>query len=358
VQSDGVHPFITTQDILGPDGSHKLRVTGYWKNILRGQSGFDPTFGGAQLVIQYNGDSNYYAIIAGTTAPITNDIQYPATATTANLFLRSVDVDGNTNSIVPGVTPADPSNPISIGGGTLLNLTYADPTFYDGTIFTIFGGLFKLLANSITSTYIGPNSISTGALQSNSVTTVKLTTSQIDVGGGGGRPIRIRLYDSLGSPVAWIGDDSAVSGFVGGWFKQLYVGGGNPSSAYFVADSSGNITITGNGSLGGHVSFYNVPMQFDDGTTTTSIDSATSGIMVQFDTSPGTFTQTFAGSFTATSPTHTGQLLAGEVIVSSGIASCAMTPGGLAVNGTAGFTGSFQDLAGHTHTVQAGIMLT
>lgn len=45
-----------------------------------------------------------------------------------------------------------------------------------------------------------------------------------------------------GEPIGWIGSDADK---VGAWFKNLYVGGTSPDNAQIVADSNGDVTITG-----------------------------------------------------------------------------------------------------------------
>lgn len=43
-----------------------------------------------------------------------------------------------------------------------------------------------------------------------------------------------------GAPLGWIGKDAA-SGYSGAWFKRVMIGGSDPASAAFFADSSGNV---------------------------------------------------------------------------------------------------------------------
>lgn len=59
-------------------------------------------------------------------------------------------------------------------------------------------------------------------------------------------PATYGVTDPSGVLIAWIGYQ--VSGnvaYYGGWFKQLYIGGTSPADAKIVADSNGNVTITG-----------------------------------------------------------------------------------------------------------------
>lgn len=103
-----------------------------------------------------------------------------------------------------------------------------------------------IVANSIVTGLIAAAAVNTPQLAAGAVTTQILTTSEISIGSNGASmPIRFRVYDHVGSPIAWIGDDTANSGYVGGWFKQLYAGGSGPAGAPFKSDAGGNVTING-----------------------------------------------------------------------------------------------------------------
>lgn len=119
------------------------------------------------------------------------------------------------------------------GGFQIKGVDLTKGQFFDSTNFIIQGGQFDIKTQGITGT-----EISDGA-----ITTPKLTTSEINIGGGGSKPIRFRIFNAAGTPIAWIGDDTAFSGFDGAWFKRLLVGGTGPSTANFFADSSGNVVL-------------------------------------------------------------------------------------------------------------------
>lgn len=84
-------------------------------------------------------------------------------------------------------------------------------------------------------------------LAAGSVTTLKLTTQEINIGySGNDMPVRLRIYDTSNNGIAWIGDDSANHGgdtdYVGAWFKRLLVGGdGTLGNAGMFADANGNV---------------------------------------------------------------------------------------------------------------------
>jgi len=81
------------------------------------------------------------------------------------------------------------------------------------------------------------------------VTTLKLTTQEINIGyGGNDMPVRLRIYDTANNPIAWIGDDSANHGgdtdYVGAWFKRVLFGGdGTMANMKAFADANGNFVL-------------------------------------------------------------------------------------------------------------------
>jgi hypothetical protein len=48
-----------------------------------------------------------------------------------------------------------------------------------------------------------------------------------------GFPGEMRMYDSGGTTIAWLGNNA---GYLGGWFQNLYVGGSGPASAKIIAN--------------------------------------------------------------------------------------------------------------------------
>jgi hypothetical protein len=63
-------------------------------------------------------------------------------------------------------------------------------------------------------------------------------------------PQQFGITDQSGALIAWIGNRLVGSQqFLGGWFKQLYVGGGSPATAPFFADTSGRVVVGQNGQV-------------------------------------------------------------------------------------------------------------
>ncbi len=212
VTPDGVHNLVTAVPVSGADGTSLLRVTGYWTPPS------DPQFGGAEIVAR-KPDGNYYKVAAGRISPIEADISQPASVQSWRFYVRSVDVNGRRNSISDAVTPYID---ISVGNANgQLNLGKA--------LTSSFSSEFKVESGAFRINQLSANSVITGILQ---------------VGGGGGKVSIMKVFDTLGSLIGWVGDDTGSSGYVGGWFKQLRIGGGSPASAKITADASGNVTIS------------------------------------------------------------------------------------------------------------------
>lgn len=278
VLTDGVHDFVTAVPVNGADGTSLLRVTGYWNNPA------DPQFFGAEIVVdKADGNGAIWSVQSGRNSPIQNDISQPAAVATWTFYLRSIDVTGKRNTIVPGTTP---SIAISVGNANgQLNLAKAAGANFSGE-FQIVGTVFSI-----------------GTLNASVV-----KTGQLQVGGGGGKVSQIKIFDTLGSLIGWAGDDTSVSGFVGGWFKQFRVGGSSPSSAQFVADSSGNVSMSGSLIVGAVGSANAVPA--------TGVTAGTFGGGVIY---AGTINcsqlnaGTIAASVTLTSPTI--QVTSGHIVI-------------------------------------------
>lgn len=294
VLADGVHPFATAAPIAGADGTSLLRITGYWANPS------DPQFGGAELVVK-KPDGNFYTVKSGRISPIENDISQPATVQTWRFYMRSIDINGRRNSISDVATPwVD----ISVGNPNgQLNLAKVSAGTFSNE-FQVVGGVFKI------------NALSAGTV----------ITGQLQVGGGGNKVSQFKVFDTLNSLIGWIGDDTGVSGFVGGWFKQLRIGGASPSAAPIVANSSGVVSVSGSIVVGAVASANSVPA---------------SGI-----TTPGTITVSstlaFAGS--------------GNLLITSTGGVVIQSAGGLSIGSSSPYA-IFMDTSGGIFavTVSAGV---
>jgi hypothetical protein len=76
----------------------------------------------------------------------------------------------------------------------------------------------------------------------------KIKTGVLEVGGAPVGQTRVSLakfFTTEATPqlYAWIGDDSAGSGYVGAWFKRILIGGVGPWAAKIIADANGNVAV-------------------------------------------------------------------------------------------------------------------
>lgn len=243
--------------VTASDGTTQQRITATFT------APSDVTWGGVELRV-YSG-ATLLASTSATPSPIAVVIPSPDAVTTVTAKLVSFDVNGRTNS----ETAATPQNALSIGSAAgTLDLRKYLPASSD--LFTISGGKIIVAANQITETAIASGAISTPKLQANAVTaneiaanaviagkiatnavtagtilagavtTAKLDTTEISVGGGGSKPGKFGVYNSVGSQIGFIGVES---GNEGAWFKSLSVGGTSYGTGKIKADSSGNVTI-------------------------------------------------------------------------------------------------------------------
>jgi hypothetical protein len=252
VTSDGVHALVTVAAVSGADGTSLVRVTGYFA------APSDPAFGGAEIVA-LKPDGNYYVIQAGRLTPITNDVSQPASVESWTFYLRSIDINGRRNTIVGGVTP---SIVLSVGNASgLLNIAKAASSSFSSE-FQITGGVFKVL----------------------NLSAATVTTGILQVGGGGSKVSQMKIFDTLGSLIGFIGDDTGGTGYVGAWFKQSRIGGTSPSTAPFQADTSGNLSLVGTLTVTGSISVTSGSITTVSGTASTTVSS---GSVVSTDSSLG-----------------------------------------------------------------------
>jgi hypothetical protein len=284
---------VTATRQVAADGTQQEQITANWT------SPSDPQFGGVEVVVLKQ-DGNYYTIGDARLSPLSAWIPPPATAQTWAFFLRSLDVNERRNSITPqihfsggggfgavavaiitggvmtgatiievgaGYTSA-PTAVLQDGNGNAIpgvSLTCTEVSNGLGTITINSGGsgiiatpvftqsvgsntgLLNLAQSSAASFNISQFAISAGAFQISEISANIIITGQLQVGGGGNKVSVFQIFDDFGNAIGWIGDglSAGYPSFVGAWFKQLYVGGSSPSSAQIVANSAGNVTVSG-----------------------------------------------------------------------------------------------------------------
>ncbi len=212
---------ITSTLVTSASGTVMSQLDASWSNPS------DSRFGGVEIwYVTGANPAKQLQGLGASIAPSQAFINMPPTVQSWTFYAVSVDTSGRRNTI----TGSTPSSTINIGTTTnQLNLAKA---FNFGAEFNV-SGLFSIATGGVANIH----------LAAGSVDTLKLTTGQIDVGGGGSKPIRFRVFDNFGSLTGWVGDDSGVSGYVGAWFKQFRFGGSSPANAKFIGDSAGNSSI-------------------------------------------------------------------------------------------------------------------
>jgi phage-related protein len=184
----------------------------------------DSRYGGAVCVIDKGGVRK--EVGGAAISPYQKFEPAPPTFQSWIVYVVTVDTNGRRNSVVPGTTPSVTVNVGSVAGQ--INLLRA---INFGAEFTA-GAQFAIATSGI-----GQTKIQAGAID-----TLRLTTGNLDVGGGGSKPSQFRVFDFFNSMIGWIGQDG---GFVGGWFKQIYIGGANAFGAQIQSNSSGQTSIVG-----------------------------------------------------------------------------------------------------------------
>lgn len=146
------------------------------------------------------------------------------------------------NAITAGKVAADAITAGTIAAGAI---SAADAVFATAAIQTADIADAQITNLKIASG-ISASKITTGTLDAAVVTVSNLTADNITSGTfslkpATGFPGEMRIYDSGGTTIAWLGNNA---GYLGGWFQNLYVGGSGPASAKIVANTSGNISIS------------------------------------------------------------------------------------------------------------------
>jgi hypothetical protein len=178
----------------------------------------------------------------------------PDTQEIWTIYAQSIGPNSRLNTIVPGTTPSQNvtiEDQAGLGG---LKLNRIDSTTFDTSEFEITGG------NIFAMKYITADKIVTGTLK---------------VGGGGNKPGQLGVFDAVGSLIGWIGEQGA---YYGGWMKQLWVGGTDPTNAPFYVDGGANVVLSNVGAYEPSISLagtnFDVDINSTDGIKV-SIDGGT-----------------------------------------------------------------------------------
>lgn len=198
-------------------GVQRYGFSGSWTNPVD-----KSRYRGAFIVARIAGQND--RILAkefeGATSFRTDDWPVPDNAETWDIYAVSADANDRMNSI-GFATPRQTVTVQKQASGSL-KLNRADAFSFNAAEFQISGPVFEQKAINADKVTIG--------------TTLK-------VGGGESpKPGKVGVFNAFDQIIGWIGTDS---GYQGGWFKELRVGGSSPASAKLVADSNGNLVISG-----------------------------------------------------------------------------------------------------------------
>ncbi len=201
-QADGAYRAVVTCPFTGP---------------------IDVTWG--RLTIKYSIDSGATwsdGITNGRTGPLVFGFNVGTSPVTFLLGAFSQDVNGKENTWKSGTTP---TATIIVGNAAgQFDFSRAKATSYDANIFTVTDGKFKIWA-------FDGSIVTTGTISS-----TKLNSTEIMVGGGGSKPGKFGVYNASGVQIGFIGVEGDYEGI---WAVVGSFGGTCPDDANFQADSGG-----------------------------------------------------------------------------------------------------------------------
>jgi hypothetical protein len=148
----------------------------------------------------------------------------PEDSTPITVYAQSQGPHYRMNSIVPGTTPSanvTVERQVGLGG---LKLTLVDTGTFNTDEFEIDPGEgFRVKV-------LNADKIQTGILK---------------VGGGSNKPGQLGVFSATDTLIGWIGeqDDGGAGYWYGAWFKQLWVGGNDPSDAPLYTNANGELVI-------------------------------------------------------------------------------------------------------------------
>ncbi|MHC4066166.1 MAG: hypothetical protein ACYSUI_16945 [Planctomycetota bacterium] len=204
----------------------------------------DDKFYGVRIVGRYGSDDiQLDREPRQSTAYISPWQAVPDTQEIWTIFAQSIGPNSRLNTIVPGTTPSQNvtiEDQAGLGG---LRLNRIDSTTFDTSEFEITGG------NIFAMKYITADKIVTGTLK---------------VGGGGSKPGQLGVFDAVGSLIGWIGEQGA---YYGGWMKQLWVGGTDPTNAPFYVDAGANVVLSNVGAYEPSISLAGTNFDVDINST-------------------------------------------------------------------------------------------
>ena len=229
-----------------------------------------------------------------------------------------------------------------------------------------------IATDAIIASKILAGAITAGKVAANAISSDKLDATAINVGGGGSKPGKFSVFNSVGSQVGFIGTEG--TGLDGAWFQTLSVGGTSYGTGVIKANSSGQITID-------YAAANNSNNKILLSQTTYDAAYTTAGMRIQNGVSPaagsdttwfisrgmvvygsGNYQSNYYAVTVNRDPTSSG---AGEVVVYGATASSYIrlsgsdgrcrADGGYQVGGSVGVTGSILPVTGINTTLVSAV---
>lgn len=197
----------------------------------------DPSFGGAQVAMVINKDPNsavYWSVPLGATSfttPSMPSFGNVGAQVPVDFYLVSDDPKGHKNQLIlgSGGTPRIASTYVPAEGAVIP----ARSGWFDPGQFAWSGSGFQAQSFSASVIQVGKTLVVGGAPASF----------------GGSDNGQIAVEDSGGNLLGWIGMQQPVQGkgapLYGAWFKQLWVGGNDPTTAPLFIDTQGILEVGG-----------------------------------------------------------------------------------------------------------------
>ena len=183
----------------------------------------DVSYRGVRMVARIDSDTDDIQLGRepyNATAYISTWIAVPVASQVWHVYAQSVGPNSRMNTIVPGTTPhaqVTVEDQAGLGG---LDLTRVDSSTFDTSEFEVSGGAFRI-------SELNADKIKTGTLK---------------VGGGASaKPGQVGVFDATDVLIGWIGEQGI---WYGAWFKQLWVGGTDPTNAPFHVDAGGHVVLS------------------------------------------------------------------------------------------------------------------
>jgi hypothetical protein len=181
----------------------------------------DVTYRGTLIVAKATTESDWRVLSTEPTAATTFTSTWMPVPDSTELWDVCTQAKGGTNRFnsiqLGGVTDCDQVTVEDQAGLGGLDLTRLNITTFNTDEFEVSGGAFQM----------------------NEISATKIVTGTLKVGGGAtDKPGQMGVFDAADQLIGWVGEQGI---YYGAWFKQLWVGGTDPTTAPLFTDSSGDL---------------------------------------------------------------------------------------------------------------------